>query len=122
MAKALNNGMNIIDSRDVIKRIEELADIEERDEDEESELNALKAFHEEANADWEDGVALVRDSYFERYAQELAEDTGGLREAVPNRMNYIWPFCHIDWKAAADSLQQDYSSADFDGETYWFLS
>jgi hypothetical protein len=114
MAKALNNGMDIIDSRDVIKRIEELADIEERDEDEESELNALKSFSKEADAEWKHGVTLIRDSYFERHAQEYASDVGYSRDIAS------WPFCHIDWKAAAESLLQDYSQADFDGETYWY--
>jgi len=116
MAKALNNGMDIIDSRDVIARIAELNANESLEDDEKSELLALEELQDavRAGSDWEDGVALIRDSYFERHAQEYASDVGYSRDIAS------WPFCHIDWEAAATSLQQDYSSADFDGETYWY--
>jgi len=58
-------------------------------------------------------VTLVKDDYFKEYAQGLAEDIG----AVPKDLS--WPACHIDWDAAADALQNDYTSVDYDGETYW---
>jgi hypothetical protein len=116
MAEALNNGMDIIDSRDVIARIAELNANESLEDDEKSELLALEELQDavRAGSDWEDGVALIRDSYFEQYARTSAEELGGMPDAVS------WPFYHIDWKAAAESLLQDYSQADFDGETYWY--
>ena len=30
-----------------------------------------------------------------------------------------WPNNHLDWKAAAEELQLDYTEVDFDGVTYW---
>ena len=33
-----------------------------------------------------------------------------------------WPFNCIDWEKAAEELQQDYMSIDFDGVTYWMRS
>lgn len=56
---------------------------------------------------------LIRDSYFETYAQDFAEDIG----ATPKTG---WPGNHIDWEAAALELRQDFSSVDIDGEDYWF--
>jgi hypothetical protein len=62
------------------------------------------------------GETLIRDSYFEEYAQELAEDLGYLQK------NVSWPYDCINWEQAARELQQDYTSADFDGVTYWLRS
>lgn len=78
------------------------------------ELTALVAFCAEGEslANWRDGVTLVRDSYFVQYAQDYAADT-------TDRDTDRWPLCHIDWDAAADSLQQDFTAIDFDGVTYW---
>lgn len=60
-------------------------------------------------------VTLVRDSYFEEYAEEMAEDLHGDRIR-----NAEWPMNCIDWERAAREMQQDYSSAEYDGVTYWF--
>lgn len=64
----------------------------------------------------EDGVTLIRDSYFESYARELAEDIGAIKSDLG------WPYDYIDWERAADALKQDYSSIDFDGVEYWVRS
>ena len=141
------NTDDVIDSRDVIARIEdletEIADAIEaaganwdsdeslrkcsRDTfiadhlsiahaDETEELAALQALAKEGAdyaPDWEHGETLVRDSYFEEYAQELAEDIGAINADA------AWPACHIDWNAAARALQMDYTAIDFAGVTYW---
>lgn len=84
-------------------------------DDEEAELEVLKALKEEVSeAYWDDGVAFICDDYFEDYAREYAE---GLD---PDIRTARWPFNHIDWTAAADELKVDYSFVDFDGETYWY--
>ena len=136
------NHDDLIDSRDIIKRISELED--ERDahkdaaetyaeennipltaEDEEEtwgdteegeELKTLKALADDAegySGDWKHGATLIRDSYFEKYAQDLAEDIGDMPK------NAAWPFTCIDWEKASDELKQDYTSVDCDGVTYW---
>jgi hypothetical protein len=127
----ISNSDDIIDSRDVIARIEELendraAEVKddagdcnrlfEWDDANGHELAALKAFAAEgANyaPDWEHGETCIRDSYFKEYAQELAEDIGAINADA------TWPNSCIDWDCAAHQLKQDYTAVDFDGVTYW---
>lgn len=81
-----------------------------------AELKTLQALAEEAEGyapDWKYGEALIRDSYFETYAQELADDIGAINK------DQNWPNNCIDWEEAARQLQQDYTSVEFDGVTYW---
>jgi hypothetical protein len=133
--REISNSDDVIDSRDVIARIEELeeerqsiigdtaedtaARLVEWDEDNAEELRALKSLADEASgyaADWQHGETLIRDSYFEDYAQQLADDLG-LMQGLDGGLR--WPFTCIDWAQAARELQQDYTSVDFDGVTYW---
>ena len=79
------------------------------------ELNQLKELADEGEGfgDWEYGVTLVHCSYFQDYAQQLAEDIGAIDRTLG------WPACHIDWEAAAESLKMDYSAVTFGHNTYW---
>ena len=116
MTTCIDNADDLIDSRDVIERIRELSDDEYRDAEDNKELSALTALAEEgadATEEWPHGAALIRDSYFRDYAQELAEDCC----EMPNSSQ--WPLYCIDWDMAARDLRMDYSSVDFDGVTYW---
>ena len=109
-------GENIIDSRDIIERIDELESMDVLDEIETEELAVLRAFADEAASyfeDWTYGEGLIEDSFFVSYAQELAEDIGAIAHDAP------WPTTHIDWDAAADALKMDYTSIELDGFTYW---
>jgi antirestriction protein len=121
----VSNSDDLIDSRDVIERLEELASAwmafqndgaDALDDDELAELKALTELAEEASgyaADWHYGQTLIRDSYFVTYAQELADDIGAVSDSA------TWPNYCIDWEWAARELRQDYTSVDFDGVTYW---
>lgn len=126
MREAPRNTDDVIDSRDVIARIEELEDERDAlegvketvlwDRENADELTALKALAEQGEqyaADWLHGETLIRESYFETYAEELAADVCAYdsREAR-------WPLTHIDWEAAAEELKQDYTEIDFDGVPY----
>ena len=110
-----SNTADVIDSRDVIARIEELTEQEERDADEQAELASLrKLAHQGVGVGgWEHGVQLVRESYFTRYAQEIAEDCGMVKD------NAQWPYTCIDWEWAARELKHDYTAIDYDGVTYY---
>lgn len=93
-----------------------LADLEEWDNENGAELAVLQSLQEEAEgyADgWRHGATLIRDSYFEDYARELADDIGAVDP------NATWPQTCIDWKQAARELKQDYTEVDFGGVTYW---
>lgn len=127
---------DILDSRDIEKRIEELesdeataalADLivsngEITDEDETNgdyddacELAIWRNLRKECEGyGWEYGIGFIREDYFETYAQDLAEDIG-----VIDR-NANWPLTHIDWESAARDLLVDYTSVEVDGATYYF--
>ena len=125
---------DVIDVRDIIARVEHLEKLRQpgpvdMDEDSDtpqdelfSELATLEAILEDlkgegGDEDWRGDwypVTLVRDGYFKRYAQQMAEDIGSVVRNAP------WPNNFIDWEAAADALQTDYSSVDIGGEDYWF--
>lgn len=120
----LTNYDDVIDSRDIITRIEYLeeqaeeadADWDELSAEEQAELTALRTLAEEGSnnaEDWSYGATLIRDSYFQTYAEELAEDLGLLTHEDQ------WPYTCIDWEAAAQALQQDYTNITFAGVDYW---
>lgn len=118
---------DIFDSRDVERRIESLESDKEDateypeefgdmfGEDEAEELANLVELRDELSGycDWIHGATIISDDHFEKYAEELARDCGD----IPHEPR--WPQNHIDWSAAADALQQDYTSAEVDGVTYW---
>lgn len=123
MTREVTNSDDFIDSRDVIARIteleaelddEQLTDDDERQELAE-ELERLRALADEGESlgDWQYGETLIRDSYFEDYARELAEEIGAIDSDAK------WPATCIDWEKAAEELQTDYTPIEFDGMTYW---
>ena len=120
----INNSLDIIDSRDVIARIDELTEFageggDGLDTDERDELDALLFLESQAanSPKWEYGEALIRDSYFKEYAQEFAEDVGAVDTNVTS-----WPMYCIDWEWAARELKSDYFCVDFGGVDYWLHS
>lgn len=137
----ISNSEDVIDSRTIIERIEYLQGLREdfqsdndlseyagegmneeekwsewEESDEGIELAALEELAADAgNAeDWQYGVTLIRDSYFQEYAEELVKDIGDLPSNLPWYIE-----SNIDWKGVAEDIQQDYFNVDFDGVTYW---
>ena len=134
----ISNYDDVIDSRDVIARIEELTyevstcphcgegildtDTEcpdcEQDidlDDERNELKALQSLAEDAEgyaADWKYGEALIRASYFTEYCMEMLSDIGDLPREIPH-------YIVIDENATAENLKADYTEVDFDGVSYY---
>ncbi len=129
MSDPISNYDGVLDSRDIIARIEHLSALrqpgpvdlgdEDNGTDQDTlfqELAALEALQDEAEGyspGWQYGATLIRDSHFTTYAQELAEDIGAINP------NFAWPTCHIDWEAAADALKMDYTEVKFAGVAYW---
>ncbi len=128
----VSNGDDLIYSRDVITRLEEmsdeldgceenkdgkLVDADGEDMSEEKEnYETLKKFAQEFEdyaPDYHYGESAISESYFITYAQQMAEEIGTIPSDAP------WPCYHIDWEAAAESLKQDYTEIDFDGQAYW---
>ena len=164
----ISKGENIVDSRDIIARINELtelrddlaqqakdareriAELEAADpgstelgelleqasdiwmaedgtelayspdfgEDEYDELKELVSLAEQGEGcgDWEHGATLIRDDYFQTYAEQLAEDLGYISRDVR------WPYTCIDWEQAADELRQDYSVVEWGDISYLIRS
>ncbi|WP_454735415.1 hypothetical protein [Cupriavidus necator] len=87
-------------------------------EDLQEELKVLRALADqgEGYGDWSHGETLIHEDYFTKYAEQLADDIGAIDR------NARWPLSHIDWEAAANELKTDYTSIEFDGETFWMRS
>jgi len=116
MTREISNNDDVIDSREVNERITELQEsTDELSQDERTELATLLALAQQGATidDWQYGATLIRDSHFVDYARELAEDLGAISP------NAEWPLSYIDWDAAADALQSDYTNVEFDRVTYW---
>ena len=80
------------------------------------ELKNLIDLREQFGREWNNGIAFVKDSYFEEFAEDEADQLGYFGNCSKND----WPYNCIDWRQAASQLQNDYSSVEFDGETYWY--
>lgn len=122
MSKEISNQDDVIDSRDVIERIEELHEIatdESVDQNDRThannELAVLQALQDEAEGyapNWKYGATLIRSSYWVEYAQELCTDIGDVPRDFPS-------YLVIDWEATAQNLLVDYTTVDFDGVEYY---
>lgn len=133
----ITNHDAIIDSRDVIARIEELeGELEAAYEEaqaakpdeviskeeflkseafDDAELTVLQALQTEAEGyapDWKYGAQLIRSTYFAEAMEELCQDIGDLPKDLPS-------YLVIDWEATAENLKVDYTSVDFDGVEYY---
>jgi hypothetical protein len=114
----------VINSREIIERIEELEQQKEEwvadqynlefpEQDELDELQKLVGQCKDC-ADWEYGETLIREDYFVEYCKDLVKDTGDIPSNLPW---YIED--HIDWNGVADELKVDYMEVDFNGNTYY---
>lgn len=131
---SIDNTDDIIDSRDIIERIEELRQmrsemLEEAREtgcakgtwettEEAEELCALVALAKEAepeSSDWTHGATLIARSYFIEYVQDLLADIGDVPRNLPH-------YIEIDWEATARNIEADYVTIDFDGVEYLIRS
>lgn len=95
--------------------------LDDWDEENAEEFKSLKALLGELEGNGGDHqwkgewypVTLIRDSYFVEAMQELVQDIGDLPKNIP-------AYLEIDWDKTADNLRADYSSAEYDGVTFWF--
>lgn len=130
MSNTIDNSQDVIDSRDIIERIEELeslqADMVEQldkgeisesdmlvfDNDEGKELDSLRELAEQCQdyaSDWLYGETLIHRDYFKTYMDDMIADCYELPSDMPAWMSIV-----LDYYA----LEQDYSSVDFDGQEF----
>lgn len=141
--KEITNSEDVIDLREVTDRVEYLEELptldddgacyscgsylKDGDEDHESdceilELQRLTGLLDELRGnggdhDWRNNwypLLMVRDSHFEDFARQEAEDLDLIKSDAR------WPYTCINWEEAAEELKQDYSTVEFDGVTYWY--
>ena len=121
MKTTLDIAADIIDVRDLIERYEELENESDGlpNAEERYQLSCIlsdlkgEGGDEQWRGDWYP-LTLIRESYFQDYAQELAEDIGAVnRDAT-------WPNNCLDWEQAARELRMDYSAITIDGVTYFY--
>ena len=105
---------DVIDSRDMLDYIEK----HKNNEDYKEEVEALQKVVNEYCDDYEEGlknlefgITFIRDSYFDDYMWDYFLEVNQIDEALE---------CYIDIEAFARDQQYNYSSIDFDGETYWY--
>jgi hypothetical protein len=122
VTKSIDQFDDLIDIRDVIERFEELENLDLREDTDADDFKALgdlldelKGYggDEQWRGDWYP-ITLIRDSHFQDYAQDLVEEIGDWpKSGIPN-------YIEVDWEATVRNIQQDYSSVDFVGITYWY--
>ena len=118
IVSAYDCNQDIIDVRDIIDAVEDLR-TEGGDTADLATLEGLLADlrgnggDEQWQGDWYP-AALIRDSHFVEYAQQLAEDIGAINPSSG------WPTQCIDWDRAARDLQMDYTTVEYDGILYWY--
>ncbi len=81
---------------------------------EREELDILRAAEKEIDG-YMHGVTLIHDSYFKNYARDYARDVTGYTTD-----DNAWPLNCIDWDAAAEQLQSDFTEIMINGETYYY--
>lgn len=120
MRNEISNQDDVMDSRDVIERIEEL---EAEGEEGLEELAPLKKLAEQCEGvpDWKYGEALIRRSYFVEYIEDLIKDCYDMPKELQSGQ---WPWRHVtvDYAAAAKEAEVDYIEVDFDGVEYLIRS
>ena len=111
---------DVIDSRDIIERYDELAVLETLTDDELAEKTALEKLRAEGESspDWDYGEQLIRESYFEDYIEQLIDDC--YPEVSKALASSEWPMRHLklDIEDAAQEAKVDYFEVEFNGSTY----
>lgn len=137
MNREIQLGDDTLDSNAILAKLQELLELEEaHEEDLENETNktlraAIKEELDETREEieiWQQfedycqrGEQFINEDYFVEYTKQLVRDC----YEVPEEMDFNkWPWCHLqmDWEAAAEALQVDYSNVEVEDETYWVRS
>lgn len=99
-----------VDTNEIIERLDDAkADF---DEDEQTELKELKELSDEV-PEWEFGATLICVDDWVDYVKEMLEDCGDIPKNLPS-------YIEIDWEKTADNIEADYSTIDYQGDTYYY--
>lgn len=106
--------LEIPDSYDEIEFIDEEA-FTSTCEDLIKEHEEINDFIEEIGSEARYGITVIHENYFVEYCRELCEELGEIPRDLPGYIEN-----NINWQGVADDLEVDYSSANYDGDTYYF--
>lgn len=90
-----------------------IQDYKEQLQDLRDELQPLLDLKAEGIPDWDYGATLISADKWEEYVEDLLKDCGYISNDLP------W-WIVIDWPATADNVAADYSTVDYDGDTYYY--
>jgi len=78
------------------------------------DLKKLVALRDDVgSSEWIDGIDLINEDYWVEYVEEMLKDIGDLPSDIP--------YCiAIDWEQTAENIRVDYSSVEYDGDTFYF--
>lgn len=107
--------IDLLDSRDLQDRINELETSADLDSYDKEELKNLKELKDDVASDdeWGYGIIFVNEDDFEEYTQELLDDIGLIQRDLPG-------FIVIDWEATSNNVKIDYESIEYNDSTYLY--
>ena len=78
------------------------------------DLKKLVALRDDVgSSEWIDGIGLINEDYWVEYVEEMLKDIGDLPSDIPY-------YIAIDWEQTAENIRVDYSSVEYDGDTFYF--
>lgn len=86
----------------------------------EEEAKPLKELDDEGRSatgagEWDSGVTLIAEGWpFRDYVKSWAEDVQGIDTNE-------WPFNCIDWEYAAERLEHDYATVEWEGQSFYVV-
>jgi hypothetical protein len=142
MTNTFEWGDNIVNSSDIVDKYEDLQyeydslieAVEDAETDEDSakakkelelfdkeELDILEdALNQLGNPTKRNSLTLIHEDHFEQYTKDTIDGAYNLNEFVDTN---VWPWncLKFDMEQAAEELQADYTSYEFDGNTYFVV-
>lgn len=100
------------DFEDILFEEEEIQSWKEDWLNEIDEICEIEKIEDELGSEFEYGVTLIHEDYFEEYTEELLIDCGYISKDFPS-------WIEIDWEATANNIKQDYTEVEYQGETYY---
>jgi len=96
---------------DILLEEEEIQEWKEDWEYDLQEIDQIDEIEYTLGSEFEYGVTLVREDYWEEYVEDLLVEIGYLPKDLP-----CW--IEIDWSATAYNVRQDYNEVEYQGDTY----
>lgn len=97
---------------DILFEEEEIQSWKEIWEDELEQIDEINKIEDELGREFDYGVTLVHEDYWEEYVEDLLKDCGYISTDIPS-------WIEIDWEATANNVKVDYTEVEYQGQTYY---